>query len=187
MEDQVENIEEETNSNTQAVLRDVVNEIVDEEKRIQDLKVDRKQFVAEMKSRGLPTSELITVAKQDDAKVTEKSENLLKAGAILGRTVIADIAEFDKPILVGGMTELERDFAQKRTKTITEIDDEVSETRNTINKHYADLKGIGFDIQITKQMVKFKLNPKAVAAHKEKTLLMETYMTALSIVPLAEG
>ncbi|MDR3436454.1 GapR family DNA-binding domain-containing protein [Telmatospirillum sp.] len=169
-----------TGSNVDAVLKCFVTEIYDLKVEEKDTKTERKDIIAELKSQGLPVTELLALATQDDDKMQERLEARRTAGALLGKPVFTEeLSDEAAEVIREELGDQPVVFAKDRIGAIQGIDEDLHRIKEEIKTKLSAAKSAGLAPKIIMVVVDWRLDPKKREKHEEGSLILEKYLEIL--------
>lgn len=162
-----------SNSVTSA-LHDFVPRLVELAQEREDLKVDRKELMAEMRERGIPMDEIVRLRTADPEKLEAKAEKTKQAAAFLGVEVYAEKV---KPNII--IEDNDKKIADDRLNTVLSIDTEIQKIKEEEKDLYKQAKKVGLNKPTLQKVVQFQVDPQALDHHQEANSLLEAYLAVL--------
>lgn len=163
-------------SNSIAVLRDGVENLVELARDKQSVQDDITEFKKELRGHKLPIEHLLRLVKQaqrseDEKKADNEAEYL--ARKLLGLPMPAEgaVEAPDNPSLAK--------LVQNRVKDILHLEEEKRGVAEQEKEVYKELKDAGFAIPVVKKIVQFRLNPEKYESFTEMSSVLTSYMEAL--------
>ena len=163
--------------NMATLIKDTISEAANLTKELDDLRVDRREFMKSGKEKGFPMAELMALENQDDEKAEEKSERLLLAATILGKKIFSE--EVDASNLKCDLSDGDLQAAKAVVQDVNRIDVEIKQTNAALSDLYKKAKADGLVVPVIKQIVNLRLNPDKAAEIKENQLVFKKYEAAL--------